>query len=154
MFNNYHGIIEDDANYSAHRVLFSPAGTPLQRHPLPDHQPDENRIPACRLTFSEHLSVPALESPWRKPLAAVGERWEEYLNLTQGLHPAHHLLGYPQPIQGDILTIKTRRHLLTLAGDPAPEWEFMDGGALYYTLSAGDLAKGRLERVAFELQSG
>jgi uncharacterized protein YwqG len=65
-----------------------------------------------------------------------------------------HVLGHPFPIQGGAPGKKGSRHLLTIGGNDDMEWEWGDGGALYFTLPEADLRAGRFDRVEVEMQCG
>ena len=103
----------------------------------------------CRVEFAETLTLPKWGSPWDKELERIGITGygEPYSDVYYDLHPGDHILGHPYPIQGDILGKKTVRHLLTIGGNPNTDWEFGDGGALYFTLAEADLKKGKFDRV-------
>jgi uncharacterized protein (TIGR02996 family) len=132
-------------------LLYSPDSTALERH-----EPDADRGGAlfrpCGLEFTEILTLPSRYSPWGDELARLladedDSANEEYRILYYELWKDHVLLGYPFPIQGDVLGAKSVRHLLTISRDDNTGWEWGDGGSLYFTLAETDLKQGRFERV-------
>ena len=118
--------------------------------------PSDNAFRSCRLTFAEALVLPDLDSPWRKDLGfgnddELGDAYQvDVAGFVEGTE--HRVLGYPAPVQGDILGKKTVRHLLTIGSDDNAGWMWGDGGALYFTLSEPDLKAGRFDRVRLEMQ--
>lgn len=132
-------------------VLFTPDPSGAERRPAPDELLEENRFHPAGLTFAETLSLPAIDSPWSEELALT-ERWKDYLALTDETWPLHQLLGYPRPIQCDVLRSKTVRHLLTIDSDEAPGWMWGDAGNLFFTIDETDLKAGRLDRAHCEMQ--
>ncbi len=141
----------DDLPKGAWRFLYFPDTGKLKRHPSPDLV-----FASCRVSYSEVLTLPAPDSPWRTQLG-IGPKhlgYECYRDLQMELGGGVHLLGYPVTIQGDVLGKKGVRHLLTISGAQATGWEWGDGGALYFTLPEADLRAGRFDRVKLEMQCG
>lgn len=133
------------------RFLYFPDTAKLKRHPAPDLV-----FPSCRVSYSEILTLPKTESPWRAALG-IGPKhpgYECYDDLQRELVGGDLLLGHPWPIQGDVLRKKSVRHLLTISGAQATEWRWGDWGALYFTLPEADLKAGRFDRVKLEMQCG
>lgn len=138
---------------SCWRLVHTPADAILARRLAPKGL---KKGPTCRLTCVEALSLP---SAWDSPFTSAMkyDDWSESQQESFGDHAdelqnGHHLLGYPLPVQNDTLGSKTRRHLLTLDSDDAADWCFGDVGALYFNVSAAELARGKLGRPRFEMQ--
>ena len=143
----------DDFPKGSWRLFYFPNASALVRCELDAELPDGSWFPSCRLSYTEILTIPDKESPWERELDAIGDMdWDgPYTELHQELCPGDHLLGYPFPIQGDVLYKKSVRHLLTICGNDETGWEWGDGGALYFTLSEADLKAGRFDRVKMEM---
>jgi uncharacterized protein (TIGR02996 family) len=135
----------------AWRVFHFPDASKLSRRLPPDNAPG-----SCRIEFRETMTVPDSDSPWRKELGLRKDQdvWDVYQGSVAGYGGGHQLLGYPAPIQHEVLGKKTERHLLTIGRDSNAGWEWFDGGALYFTMSETDLKAGRFDRVRFEIQCG
>jgi uncharacterized protein (TIGR02996 family) len=133
------------------RVLHFPDVSKLTRQ-----LPPETSFNSCRVSFAETMTVPDSRSPWQKELGLDEDEevWDAYQEQVAGYGQGHTILGYPTPIQNDVLGKKTMRHLLTLGGDDNAEWEWFDGGSLYFTMTEADLKAGRFDRVRFEMQCG
>jgi hypothetical protein len=141
----------DDFPKGSWRFLYFPDTGTLRRHPATDLV-----FPSCRVSYSEVLTLPSEDSPWRAALG-IGPKhlgYEVYRDLSLEMGGSDHLLGYPCPIQGDVLYKKDVRHLLTVSGAQATGWEWGDGGALYFTLPDADLKAGRFDRVRMEMDCG
>jgi uncharacterized protein YwqG len=68
--------------------------------------PKESRFRACRLTFSNEITLPSWESESVKRLNLSKDAWEKYVALPgagcgEG-QTVHRLLGHPEQIQGDM----------------------------------------------------
>ncbi|MBA4186396.1 MAG: hypothetical protein C0467_00105 [Planctomycetaceae bacterium] len=111
---------------------------------------------SCRLEFQETLSLPAWDSPWKKELGLGLDQsnWDVYQEQVAGFGSGQQILGYPSPIQGDMLGKKTVRHLLTLDSDDNAGWMWGDGGCLYFLIDEADLKAKRFDRVRMEMQCG
>lgn len=141
----------DDFPKGSWRLLYFPDTGKLKRYPAPDLI-----FPSCRVSYSEVLTLPDHESPWRTQLG-IGPKhlgYECYRDLLMEMSGGDRLLGYPLPIQGDVLRKKGVRHLLTISSAQATGWQWGDGGALYFTLPEADLRAGRFDRVQLEMQCG
>ncbi|MFO0825271.1 MAG: DUF1963 domain-containing protein [Gemmataceae bacterium] len=141
----------DDFPKGSWKLLYFPDTSKLTRS-----QPPEVSFNSCQLAFTETLSMPDLRSPLSDDIgfnidSDAGDYWQE---VIVGYEGGHRLLGYPQPIQGDVLYKKTTRHLLTISGDEKAGWEWGDGGALDFTMSEADLKAHRFDRVKMEMQCG
>ncbi len=145
----YTGDGDDDFPDDSWRLFYFPDPTKLVRHELDAELEDESQFPSCRVEYAETLTLPDRDSPWEHELKAIGNTDvdSEYMSLYYNMCPGDHILGYPFPIQWDILGNKTVRHLLTICGNDETGWEFADGGALYFTLKEADLLAGRFDRV-------
>lgn len=136
------------------RVLHLSAA--LSRRDPPADLADDGRFAPCRLRFAEALMLPSLGSHWDQDIGcpddAAAERYGDQIIRWQ--EAGHRLLGYPAPIQNDVLETATVRHLLTVASDDNPGWMWADLGLLYYTLAENDLTARRFDRVRCEMQSG
>ena len=147
---------EDDGNdffpKGTWRLLHFPEGTKLVRAP----SGPEMTFRSGRVTFTETLTVPEEESPWKKDIGLGKDRdvWWTYQEKIAGFRGGHQVLGYPGQIQGDVLGKKTVRHLLTIGPDPITGWEWGDGGSLYFVLPEDDLLAGRFDRVKMDMQCG
>jgi uncharacterized protein (TIGR02996 family) len=108
----------------------------------------------CRLAFSECLTLPDPDSPWRKQLSLHVHRDapEMYRDFVMGGQLGYPILGYPSPIQGDMLGKKSVRHLLTLYSDDKVGWMWGDGGSLYFLIDEADLKAHRFDRVRLAMQ--
>jgi len=143
----------DDYPKGSWRLFYFPDMTGLARRE-PDATPPEVSFPSCRLWFTEWLTLPHEESPWGKGLFDDAEAADAYADLYVDRRLGDHLLGYSAPIQGDILGKKSMRHLLTIGGNDDTDWEWGDGGALYFTIPETDLEQGRFDRVRMEMECG
>lgn len=79
----------------------------LQRATPPATLPDESRFHCCRVTCSLEITVPPYDSKSVEQLQLSDAEGEAYATLLDALdrsEPAHRLLGYPEPIQGDMQT--------------------------------------------------
>lgn len=178
------GFDPDDAGGA--RVMYIPAGTALTRtNPPADLDDDANGHQACALAFSQSWDLPDWEYHERDlPFSVEDEpSWVAYEDLMAELgavEPYHHLLGYPQPIQGEMrlecqlvtagiycgggdLDEQRVAQLAGGAGDwrlllqldsdeAAPGWMWGDGGRLYLWIRKQDLAARRFERCWLILQ--
>jgi hypothetical protein len=137
-------------------VFHFPDGSKLTRRDPPAELGEWWRFWSCRLTFTETLTVPDSNSPWRKELGLGGDEdaWDVYQVRVAGFDSGHRLLGHPTPVQNDVLGRKTVRHLLTVGGDDNAGMEWFDGGSLYFTIGEDDLKKPRFDRVRCEMQCG
>ena len=135
------------------RIFYFPDVATVARREWPETLPDAARFAPCRLSFAETITLPDLDSPWAKELAfgddAMTSAYQE-LHSDPGL--GHRLLGYPDPLQRDMLEKKTMRHLLTIDSDDKPGWMWGDTGLLYFTISESNLRSQRFDRVRFEFQ--
>jgi uncharacterized protein (TIGR02996 family) len=142
---------DDFADEESWRLFSFPDTSKLTRCLPPD-----NSFNSCRLEFRETLTVPDSRSPWGKELAV--ERGDDlrdaYQEHVAGWDLGHRVLGYPTPIQCDVLDKKTVRHLLTIDSDDNAGWMWGDGGSLYFTIAEADLRKHRFDRVRLEMQCG
>jgi uncharacterized protein (TIGR02996 family) len=144
------------------RVFHFPDVAKLARREPPEDLGEASRFKPCRLTFTEILTLPDVDSPWKNDLGfrnddeaedsyqeiVVGEGEDDGLN--------HRLLGYPCPLQSDPLRKKTMRHLLTIDSDDkrgGPGWLWGDCGLLYFTISEEDYQKRQFDKVRCEMQS-
>ncbi len=111
---------------------------------------------SCRLEFRETLTLPNRDSPWKKELGlGLNEDvWDVYQEFVVGYRGGHQILGYPNPIQGDMLDKKTNRHLLTIDSDDNAGWMWGDGGSLFFTISEADLKAHRFDRIRMDMQCG
>ena len=116
--------------------------------------PPEVPFNPCRLAFTEGLTVPDPDSPWNKTIGFGHDDDAEdmYREAIVGPVGGHQLLGYPAPIQGDVLGKKSVRHLLTIDADDKPDWSWGDGGSLYFLIDAADLKAHRFDRIRLEMQ--
>lgn len=152
VFCAYSGDGDDDFPKGTWRLLHFPAVAKLARAA----SDPEMTFPSGRLTFTETLTLPEEDSPYRKEigLGKDVEAWDAYQERIAGFRGHHQILGYPGQIQGDVLGKKTMRHLLTIGGDNVTGWEWGDGGSLYFILPEADLLAGRFDRVTMEMQCG
>jgi uncharacterized protein YwqG len=77
----------------------------LQPAEPPANLPEESRFRCCRVTFSTEISVPPYESGIveRLRLSDIeGDAYGRLLDALERHEPIHRLLGYPEPIQGDM----------------------------------------------------
>ncbi len=77
----------------------------LQPASPPANLPKESRFRCCRVSFSTEISVPPYESVTVERLRLSDTESDAYLGLLEALErrePIHRLLGYPEPIQGDM----------------------------------------------------
>jgi len=112
---------------------------------------------SCRLEFRETMSLPAWDSPWKKELGLGLDQsnWDVYQEQVVGFGDGfHRVLGYPIPIQGDVLGKKSVRHLLTIDSDEYSGWNWGDDGCLYFLIDDADLKAKRFDRVRMEMQCG
>jgi uncharacterized protein (TIGR02996 family) len=142
----------DDFPKGTWQMLHFPAGANLTRAA----SGPETTFRSGRLTFTETLTLPEESSPYRKEigLGKDEEAWDEYQEHVAGFRGGHQILGYPGSIQSSVLDKKTERHLLTIGQDGTTQWEWGDGGSLYFTLAEADLLAGRFDRVRLEMQCG
>jgi uncharacterized protein (TIGR02996 family) len=144
----------DDFPKGSWRLFHFPDATKLLRHEFDAGLPEESRFPSCRLWFTEWLTLPHEDSPRLKRLLREPEAADAYADLFVDRALGDHVLGHPVPIQGGEPGRKGTRHLLTIGGNDDTEWEWGDGGALYFTLPEADLKAGRFDRVRMEMQCG
>lgn len=77
----------------------------LQRASPPANLPEESRFQCCRVTFSLEITVPPYDSMSVEHLQLSDAEGDAYANLLDALdrsEPIHRLLGYPEPIVGDM----------------------------------------------------
>ena len=77
----------------------------LQPAEPPANLPEESRFRCCRVTFSTEIGVPPYESGIVERLRLSDTEGDAYGRLLDALErhePIHRLLGYPEPIQGDM----------------------------------------------------
>lgn len=138
-------------------VVHTPPGVTLRRLQPPDelatgaHGEDCRYKPAA-LAFTETLTLPVSGSPWYKhggPFVNA-QGISELATERPGL--GHRLLGYANPLQGDVHQKLSVRHLLTIDSDDAPGWMWGDTGLLYFMIDEDDLRNGRFDRVTVEMQ--
>ncbi len=138
------------------RVFHFPNVSKLARREPPEELAATGRYKSCRLTFTETLTLPDPESPWRKELTfkdddeAEDHYQETVLDALGGL--GHRILGYAPSLQNDVHRRKEMRHLLTIDSDDNPDWMWGDGGLLYFTINEEYLKAGQFDRVRCEMQ--
>jgi uncharacterized protein (TIGR02996 family) len=142
------------------RVFHFPDVSKLARRELQEELRDAERFKPCRLTFTEILTLPDVDSPWEKDLGFRNDEQAQYegnvlgaIDEDAGL--GHCLLGYPCPLQNDPLHKKTMRHLLTIDSDDGrggPGWMWGDSGLLYFTIAEEDFQKRHFDKVRCEMQ--
>jgi uncharacterized protein YwqG len=176
----------DPGDAGGARVVHIPAGTPLIRsNPPADLDRDANDHQSSALAFSQSWDLPDCEYYERElPFSIYDElSWSAYEDLMAELgavEPYHHLLGYPQPIQGEMrlecqlvtagidcgggeLDEARVAQLAAGAGDwrlllqldsdgSAPGWIWGDAGRLYLWIRQQDLAAGAFDRCWLILQ--
>jgi uncharacterized protein (TIGR02996 family) len=149
----YHGDGDDWFPDGTWRLFYFPDTSKLVRREIEAELPDDTGFPSCRVEYAETLTLPKWGSPWASELEAIGigEYGDPFSDIYYDLSRADRILGYPCPIQGDILGKKSMRHLLTISGNDNTGWEFGDGGALYFTLKENDLKAGRFDRVKMDM---
>lgn len=100
----------DPAWRGSSRVLFiDPESKLLCRTPhltAPGENGEIGPLPACKIAFSSSLSLPPYGHPEIDTLG-LGEDhldryWKLLLSIRELARPQHHLLGYPEQIQGDM----------------------------------------------------
>jgi uncharacterized protein YwqG len=177
----------DPQHAGSWRIFYFANDEDLTRREPPTGLPDRAVFPACRAEFSERLSIPPLESSLIGTLSFDEDEAEMYFDLEEALlehfvdNPLHHVLGYPDPVQGDMqLQCQLVSHGLSWGDgsafrDPrweelslaAPEWnlllqldsdetaEMMWGGhgRLYFWIRDQDLARKDFSQVWMVLQS-
>ena len=77
----------------------------LQPAEPPANLPEESRFRCCRVAFSTEIGVPPYESVTVERLRLSDTESDAYGRLLDALErhePVHRLLGYPEPIQGDM----------------------------------------------------
>ena len=77
----------------------------LQPAEPPANLPEESRFRCCRVTFSTEIGVPPYDSLTVERLRLSDTEGDAYGRLLDALErhePIHRLLGYPEPIQGDM----------------------------------------------------
>jgi len=142
---------DDFSEKGSWRLFYFPDVSKLTRSLTPDLA-----FASCRLAFTETLTMPDTESPWDKELGLGRDNkvWDTYQDCIAGYDCGHRILGYPTPIQNDMLGKKTVRHLLTIGGDYNAGWEWGDGGSLYFTIGEEHLKAQKFDRVRMEMQCG
>ncbi|MBY0460163.1 MAG: DUF1963 domain-containing protein [Gemmataceae bacterium] len=153
VFAAYRGDGDDWFPDGSWRLFHFPAAAVLARRELDDGLADESRFPPQRVSFAETLTLPKWGSPWAAELAAIGigGYGGDFSDIYFDLAPGDHLLGYPYPIQGDILGSKAVRHLLTINSHEEDGWMLGDGGAFYFVLPEADLKAGRFDGVQMHM---
>lgn len=77
----------------------------LQPAEPPANLPKESRFRCCRVTFSTEISVPPYESVAVERLQLSDTEGDAYVGLLDALvrqEPIHRMLGFPEPIQGEM----------------------------------------------------
>jgi len=77
----------------------------LQRATPPANLPEESRFQCCQIAFSLEITAPPYDSVSVEHLQLSEAEGNAYANLLDALdrtEPIHRLLGYPEPIQGDM----------------------------------------------------
>lgn len=178
----------DPGDRGGARVVHIPGRTPLTRTSPPwDLDTGANGHQACALAFSQSWDLPDCEFHERELPFSIydDEAWSAYDDLMAELgavEPYHHLLGYPQPIQGEmrlqcqlvtggISCSDTAGHedriaaLERDAGDwrllmqldtdeAAPGWMWGDAGRLYLWIRRQDLTTAGFDGAWLILQCG
>jgi hypothetical protein len=124
------------------RVLYTPAGTSLERAPTPDAMREDGIFTACGLTPRPGVSLPYHAEP---QIMALGLSWDEsdaYLDVRggvdQGVPTEHRLLGWPDIVQNPEMELECQiasthiewswKDLERLRAEPAPataEWRLL-----------------------------
>lgn len=166
-------------------VIYLPHPTSdLHRRRAPRSLPEASRFAPCSLHLYEAVSLPPSDSPLLDALDLDDEEWDRYHDLLferLEFHPhatLHQLLGYPDPIQGDMhLHLTSRQHLagtFDLDADVADrgltpnaaDWQLLlqldsddragmmwgDCGRLYFWLHRTDLVQRTFDRTQLVLQ--
>jgi predicted DNA-binding protein (MmcQ/YjbR family) len=146
---------------------FSGSTAVLNRHP---HPPGMKMFKPAVVRFEEMLSLPRAADDERDP-ALKDARWSEaefgrfddlyfafdfVLKRKLGAAPKHKLLGYADVIQAAV-TQSDGRLLCQIDSDYHhldTDMMWGDGGMIYFTLPASDLADGNFARIHSDLQSG
>lgn len=72
----------------------------------PDRLPEESRFRACKLAYSNEITLPSWESERVKRLKLSQEEWDRYVTFPGAScgegETIHRLLGHPERIQGDM----------------------------------------------------
>lgn len=152
VFYDASGETFDSADKGGWRVVHFPGTTDLIRRELPAGL--NGTYHSCRLSFTEGLTLPHRDSPWEKELDFGEDSGADdaYGALHEGDRLGHRILGYPHPLQNDVLGRKTNRHLLSIDSDDGPDWMWGDAGLLYFTMSEENLKAGKFDKVKFEMQ--
>jgi len=151
-----------DRGDGRYEVIFNPNPIKLdEREPEELHEYDE--LAACRVEFSEWLSIPDYRSPALKPVLAEGS-WADYRDKFFNSDPpyphmkgSHRILGHAAPIQSDPTPSGEKKpwSLLTEFGpDGDLRLEACDGGTWYFMTPTADLKKGKFEETCMEFQTG
>jgi uncharacterized protein YwqG len=153
----------------------------LQRMPPPDDLSEDGEFPACELSFAAELTLLGLETAEIALLNLTAEEQEHYLeciDFPEGY--GHHLLGYPQEIQGSMqLECQLASHgiycgdsqgqnqtqvqelaatasdwilLLQIDTDDNVNWMWGDCGRLYFWIKQADLVAQKFDAVWMILQ--
>lgn len=155
----------------------------LGRETWPEELSEQGRFQACRVEARDALTLPPWESDTIQKLELLEEEDDRYMDLLDDLapeEPVHQLLGYPDPIQGDMALEcqlasngiycgdtsayeHPRRHelepgaedwrlLLQVESDENAGMMWGDAGRLYFWIRIGDLLKRDFSRVWLILQ--
>ena len=174
-------VLHYDGPESALQPRRTPAG--------PDPSIAEIEFQECGIVFSLGISLPSWESPFITSLKFTETENDDYLALLEEIAALngessvwHHLLGHPQPVQGDMQLecqlaahglfcgdasgyedplrphledgAKDWRLLLQIDSDDDPAMMWGDVGRIYYWIRQEDLRAKDFEKVWFVLQCG
>jgi uncharacterized protein YwqG len=99
----------DPADIGSWRVICSQAvKSGLVRRELPSTLPDYAQFPVCEVSFRQALTLPPYESMTIDALRLDDEEEDAYFRVLEVLSregwggTLHQLLGYPDPVQGDM----------------------------------------------------
>ena len=155
----------------------------LQPASPPANLPEESRFQCCRVTFSMEIAVPPYDSKSVERLRLSDTEGDAYVNLLGALdrgEPIHRLLGYPEPIQGDMqqecqfvsngvytgggISLSEARRTTLEKG--IPDWQLLlqidsddslqtmwgDAGRIYFSLREQDLKNQDFGKVWLSIQ--
>lgn len=181
----------------AWRVIYTPAEAHLERQALPSQGSTSSdsagtgarqaAYTPCAISFQEEWSLPPFDAPMINTLQFDEQENDQYCQLLEQLNQPdeagsiHRLLGYPDPLQYDMLlhchlasqgldVVETLRQcdaaqrqafetaaldwrlLLQLDSDAQAGMKWGESGRLYFCIPAEDLAQCRFDRVWMVLQ--
>lgn len=139
----------------AGRVIYTEAGTPLERADAPAELETDERFTPAPLTATAALSGLPWQSEKLDQLDLSSKQRQAYHDALQPDTdtPIHRILGHPDAIQDDPRSGQnTACLLLQVDSDESVGMMWRDVGRLYYLIEPADLAARRFDRCRLDFQ--